>query len=154
MATYYLMENQLLLQLFSSDINECAERTDECDQQCYNTIGSYSCNCTEPGYRLHSDDATCQSEYANIIVMSITKVTSKLQHVTCHVLHPDIDECIDGAHGCAQTCTDTDGNYTCSCDVGYNLANDQHGCDGRCNYYELHAKSRTIRCLYACTPRY
>lgn len=48
--------------LTSSDIDECAEGTDECDQQCYNTNGSYFCNCTETGYRLHSDDATCQSE--------------------------------------------------------------------------------------------
>lgn len=48
-----------------------------------------------------------------------------------YIAHADIDECTEGADGCAQTCTDTDGNYTCSCDVGYKLANDQHGCDGQ-----------------------
>ena len=45
------------------DINECAEGSDECDEHCYNTIGSYSCNCTEPGYQLHSDGTTCQGQY-------------------------------------------------------------------------------------------
>ena len=46
-----------------SDINECSQGTDECDHHCYNTIGGYFCNCTGPGYRLHTDDATCQSEF-------------------------------------------------------------------------------------------
>ena len=50
----------LYLSLYS-DIDECAEGTDECDGNCYNLIGSYSCNCTGPGYRLHSDGVTCES---------------------------------------------------------------------------------------------
>ena len=45
------------------DINECDEETDECEEHCYNSIGSYYCNCTGPGYRLHSDGNTCESEY-------------------------------------------------------------------------------------------
>lgn len=47
-----------------TDIDECAEGTDECDEHCYNTIGSYSCDCTAagPGYQLHSDGTTCESE--------------------------------------------------------------------------------------------
>ena len=46
-----------------------------------------------------------------------------------HVI--DIDECSEGIDGCAQICTDMDGNYTCSCDPGYRLASDNHGCDGK-----------------------
>lgn len=42
----------------------------------------------------------------------------------------DVDECAEGTDGCAQSCTDTDGSYICSCDVGYELVNDRHGCDG------------------------
>ena len=42
----------------------------------------------------------------------------------------DINECTEGIDSCAQTCTDTDGSYNCSCDVGYYLANDTYGCDG------------------------
>ena len=42
----------------------------------------------------------------------------------------DINECIEDANSCAQICADTDGSYTCSCEVGYNLAYDGSGCDG------------------------
>ena len=48
-----------------SDIDECAEQTDTCDHNCYNTIGSYLCNCSGPGYRLQNDDSSCQSEMAS-----------------------------------------------------------------------------------------
>ena len=46
------------------------------------------------------------------------------------ILHTDIDECAEDRDGCAQTCTDTDGSYVCSCTTGYRLANDSLGCDG------------------------
>ena len=42
----------------------------------------------------------------------------------------DINECDEDADGCAQSCTDTDGSYVCSCGSGYTLAADDHGCDG------------------------
>ena len=45
-----------------ADINECDEGIDECEEHCYNSIGSYFCNCTGPGYRLHSDGNTCESK--------------------------------------------------------------------------------------------
>ena len=49
----------------------------------------------------------------------------------CHIYYTiDIDECSEGIDGCAQICTDMDGNYTCSCDPGYRLGSDDHGCDG------------------------
>lgn len=34
-----------------TDINECAEQPEVCDQLCLNLIGSYRCDCTA-GYRL------------------------------------------------------------------------------------------------------
>ena len=41
----------------------------------------------------------------------------------------DIDECTDPSlNQCAQTCTNNDGGYTCSCDVGYTLDEDGYGC--------------------------
>ena len=49
--------------LIHIDINECHEQTDDCEEHCYNSIGSYYCNCTGPGYQLHSDGNTCESEY-------------------------------------------------------------------------------------------
>ncbi len=43
----------------------------------------------------------------------------------------DIDECFQDTDGCAQTCTNTNGSFSCSCDIGYTLATDDIGCDGR-----------------------
>ena len=42
----------------------------------------------------------------------------------------DVDECAQGIADCAQTCTNAVGNYTCSCESGYYLAEDGHMCDG------------------------
>ena len=40
----------------------------------------------------------------------------------------DIDECSKGISGCSQLCTNTIGSYTCTCDNGYQLTNDNHTC--------------------------
>lgn len=44
----------------------------------------------------------------------------------------DINECTEGTDGCAQTCRNTIGSYTCSCMSGYRLANNSLGCNGQC----------------------
>ncbi len=41
----------------TTDINECTEVTDGCNQLCNNTIGSYFCDCIT-GYEL-DDPLTC-----------------------------------------------------------------------------------------------
>lgn len=41
----------------------------------------------------------------------------------------DTNECLVNNGGCEHTCTNTDGSYTCSCDAGYKLQNDGHGCE-------------------------
>ncbi len=40
------------------DVDECTEGTDECDHNCHNTDGSYTCSCNG-GYTLHSNGFTC-----------------------------------------------------------------------------------------------
>lgn len=45
------------LALFSSDIIEC-EGEHECEQECINVPGSYSCDCY-PGHFLNEDRRTC-----------------------------------------------------------------------------------------------
>lgn len=58
-----LLSNSQELIFLPADINECEEEIDECEEHCYNSIGSYFCNCTGPGYQLHNDGNTCESEY-------------------------------------------------------------------------------------------
>ena len=41
-----------------TDINECASLNGECEQNCQNTIGSYSCSCLT-GYLMDSNGYNC-----------------------------------------------------------------------------------------------
>ena len=47
-----------MFESFLPDIDECLLDTDNCSQNCSNTIGSYQCLCDE-GYRLDPDGLTC-----------------------------------------------------------------------------------------------
>jgi hypothetical protein len=83
-----------------TDIDECAEQTDDCDPlaTCANTEGAYSCTCPE-GYE--GDGATCT----------------------------DVDECAEQTATCdpVATCTNTDGGYECQCPTGYEGDGDTAG---------------------------
>ena len=41
----------------------------------------------------------------------------------------DIDECMEGGHGCDQTCVNTPGSYYCNCERGYQIINTTE-CEG------------------------
>ena len=43
-----------------SDINECQRRIDSCEDVCYNTMGSYICDCTKEGFKLSYDLHSCE----------------------------------------------------------------------------------------------
>ena len=43
----------------------------------------------------------------------------------------DLEECEFDNGGCNQTCINTYGSFECSCDVGFTLAADELGCDGK-----------------------
>ena len=45
-------------------------------------------------------------------------------------LNADIDECSEGIDNCNQTCTNTEGSFTCGCDDGYLLYSDETTCNG------------------------
>ena len=45
----------------TTDIDECLEETDLCDQVCVNTAGSYICQCNLR-FRLNSDVLTCRGK--------------------------------------------------------------------------------------------
>ena len=42
----------------STDINECELETHDCEQQCFNSIGSYNCGCNE-GCELSDNENSC-----------------------------------------------------------------------------------------------
>ena len=46
------------------------------------------------------------------------------------VIYVDVDECADGTNECDQNCHNNDGSYTCSCNAGFTLNNDELFCDG------------------------
>lgn len=43
----------------------------------------------------------------------------------------DINECLLGTSGCIDNCINTVGAYYCTCETGYELANDNHSCIGQ-----------------------
>lgn len=47
----------------------------------------------------------------------------------------DIDECARNISDCNQTCSNTPGSYDCSCDSGFNLADDELDCIGQHTCY-------------------
>ena len=47
--------------LYTIDLDECATGVDECDQNCANTIGSYTCSCGT-GWNLNSDGFHCDGK--------------------------------------------------------------------------------------------
>ena len=51
----------LLLLLWFPDIDECQHQSDECEQVCINTPGSYTCDCVH-GYMLNSDGRRCDGQ--------------------------------------------------------------------------------------------
>ncbi|XP_033100756.1 G surface protein, allelic form 156-like [Anneissia japonica] len=80
------------------DYNECVEGRDRedgvefCEQECTNTLGSYTCSCRE-GYDLDVGLKTCN----------------------------DIDECMMMRDDCSNQalCTNTEGSFNCTCLDGY-----------------------------------
>ena len=52
----------LLLKSCITDIDECAEGTDRCAQNCHNNVGSYTCSCNV-GFRLNSNGYGCDGKY-------------------------------------------------------------------------------------------
>ena len=68
---------------------------------------------------------------APLVKVTYTKIIGHRSVVAYYNNIPvDIDECAEDRDGCAQICTDTDSSYFCSCEVGYDLARDRHGCNG------------------------
>ena len=56
----------------------------------------------------------------------------------------DINECVNGNHGCSHDCNNNDGSFTCTCPSGYTLMADLQTCIGKsitaqvCFIYKLY----------------
>ena len=120
-----------MLFLFLPDIDECVEGTDNCSQNCNNTIGSYQCLC-DRGYLLDSDGLTCNGMIMllgleasfSAISWYIVQISSRLLCIISKPLcsfFPDVNECENGNNSCHDNanCTNTIGSYTCSCNTGF-----------------------------------
>ena len=107
-----------------TDTDECADNNGGCDHNCINTVGSFKCSCNS-GYTLGSNGFDCDGQL--LVYM----------HKDCSMKSPlsDINECDEGISGCNQTCTNTNGSYTCSCSGGYVLDADGHSCNGKVIVY-------------------
>ena len=55
---------------------------------------------------------------------------------TCVFFFSDNDECSLRIDDCVQTCTNTEGNFFCGCNTGFQLNSDGATCDGE--YYMKH----------------
>ena len=100
---YVTVTNCCIINIITSDIDECADDSGGCAHVCVNEVGSYSCSCRS-GYQLANDGRGCAEE--------------------------DIDECAEDTSNCSQICTNTIGSYSCSCISGYHIGRDGHECEG------------------------
>ena len=57
-------------------------------------------------------------------------------YTNCSLCEPepfslDVDECKDSNGGCHHLCTNTPGNFSCSCERGFKLLEDSQTCEGQ-----------------------
>ncbi|XP_038148915.1 EGF-containing fibulin-like extracellular matrix protein 1 isoform X1 [Cyprinodon tularosa] len=120
------------------DIDECATGIHSCGpgQTCYNTRGSFTCQCS-PGYLRNGESCVDRDECAmNHYCMHRCVNTQGSYSCECNpgykLAHNnysciDINEC-DVESPCDQHCFNLIGSYMCQCDHGYELAPDKVTC--------------------------
>ncbi|XP_057308375.1 uncharacterized protein LOC130646225 isoform X2 [Hydractinia symbiolongicarpus] len=98
------------------DKNECTNENGGCEQDCFNTFGSYSCGC-RVGYKLDVDAKSCN----------------------------DVDECA-GSNGCKSRCVNTAGSYFCACEEGETLGRDGRTCHDANQICEMEDRGCEFKC--------
>ncbi|XP_052274481.1 uncharacterized protein LOC127874294 isoform X2 [Dreissena polymorpha] len=120
-----------------TDIDECENGKETCDQNCKNTIGGYKCEC-QVGYFMENDNATCTKctnwtygeNCSTKCKCNVTNTEScNPTNGTCTCLngwhgglcYDDVNECNSNSNVCPKNsqCINLSGSFTCECDAGY-----------------------------------
>lgn len=60
-----------------SDVDECMEGTAMCEQQCSNTIGSYTCSCGE-GFIIDENGYVCDGEIKHCLYLATSRTSATI----------------------------------------------------------------------------
>ena len=64
MVLYIKMLHYLAMKMVMLvDVGECMMRTHQCEQNCHNTVGGYTCSCNT-GYTLNRNNFTCDGVFS------------------------------------------------------------------------------------------
>lgn len=121
------------------DIDECATGTNSCgpEQTCYNTRGSFTCQCPT-GYYRNGDSCVDRNECAlSHYCMHGCVNTQGSYYCECNPGYKlannnysciDVNEC-DGESPCQHLCYNLIGSFLCQCDHGFELSADKVSCE-------------------------
>ncbi|XP_052216781.1 fibrillin-2-like [Dreissena polymorpha] len=120
-----------------TDIDECKNGMETCDQNCQNTIGGYKCEC-QVGFLLENDNASCTkcrnwtygemcSRECKCNVTNTETCNPTNGNCTClkgwhgGLCYDDVNECTSTSNVCPTNskCINLSGSFTCECDAGY-----------------------------------
>ncbi|XP_058240778.1 EGF-containing fibulin-like extracellular matrix protein 1 isoform X3 [Hemibagrus wyckioides] len=119
-------------QNYCRDIDECNTGRHTCgpDQICYNTRGSFLCQCT-PGYQKNGDQCVdrdeclmshyCMHRCVNVPGSYYCECNPGYQLASNNHSCVDIDECAFSRYMCQYACINSPGEYSCTCPEGYEL---------------------------------
>uniref|UniRef100_A0A667XK29 EGF containing fibulin extracellular matrix protein 1 n=1 Tax=Myripristis murdjan TaxID=586833 RepID=A0A667XK29_9TELE len=125
-----------LLPQLPQDIDECATGRHACgpQQTCYNTRGSYTCQCP-PGYQRNGDQCVGDVSLSHYCMHRCVNTLGSY-YCECNTGHKlasnnhscvDVNEC-EMQSPCQHQCYNLMGSFLCQCDQGYELARDSVSC--------------------------